>query len=102
MNGFILSIFGFFVLPVLKLILFIFFAYVIVSWLFTFQILKMNNPTARQIYSILSSVVEPIVAPFRRIIPPLGQFDMGFFFAFMAIYWIANYLIPGVIMPALA
>jgi len=101
-NGFLLSIFGFFVLPLLQLILLIFFAYVIVSWLFTFQILKMNNPTARQIYSILSSVVEPIVAPFRRIIPPLGQFDLAFIFAFMAIYWVRHYLIPGVIMPALA
>lgn len=102
MNDFIISIFGFFVLPVLKLILFIFFAYVILSWLFILQIVKPHNPTARQIYSILASVVEPIVAPFRRVIPPLGQFDMGFFFAAMLIYWITYYLIPGMIMPALA
>ena len=96
------SLIQFFVQPLLSLILLIFFVYVILSWLFTLNIVSSGNPTARQIYGILSSVVEPIVAPFRRIIPPLGNFDMGFFFAAMLLYWISRYLIPGVILPALS
>ena len=96
------SLIEFFVQPLLSLILLIFFVYVILSWLFTLNIVSPGNPTARQIYGILSSVVEPIVAPFRRIIPPLGNFDMGFFFAAMLLYWISRYLIPGIILPALS
>jgi len=96
------SLIEFFVQPLLSLILLIFFVYVILSWLFTLNIVSPSNPTARQIYGILSSVVEPIVAPFRRIIPPLGNFDMGFFFAAMLLYWISRYLIPGIILPALS
>lgn len=91
-----------FVQPILSLIFFIFIAYVIVSWLFTLNIVSPQNPTARRIYSILASVVEPIVSPFRKIIPPLGNFDMGFFFAAMLLYWVNGYLIPGVVLPALA
>jgi len=79
------SLITFFVLPLLNLVL----------------IASPHNPTVRQVYGILSSVVEPIVAPFRRIIPPLGNFDMGFFFAAMLLYWISRYLIPGIILPAL-
>lgn len=96
------SIIVMFVQPLLSLILLVFFAYVIVSWLFTLNIVSPQNQTARQIYSILGSVVEPIVAPFRKIIPPLGNFDMGFFFAAMLLYWISRYLIPGIVLPALA
>jgi YggT family protein len=95
------SIIVFFVQPVLWLILAIFFAYVILSWLFTLNIVQPHNQTARTIYSILASVVEPIVAPFRKIIPPLGNFDMGFFFAAMLLYWTYIFLIPKVVLPAL-
>jgi len=92
------SIIAFFVQPLLSLILLVFFAYVIISWLFTLNIVSPGNPTARQIYSILASVVEPIVAPFRRVIPPLGNFDMGFFFAAMLIYWVNSYVLPRLII----
>lgn len=95
------SIIAWFVQPILSLILLIFLAYVIISWLFVLNIVKPSNPTARQIYGLLSSVVDPIVAPFRKIIPPLGNFDMGFFFAAMLLYWSSQYLIPNIVMPAL-
>jgi len=61
------------------------------------NIVSPNNPTARQIYSLLSSVVDPIVGPFRKIIPPLGNFDMGFFFAAMSLYWIQQWLLPTIV-----
>ena len=95
------SIIAMFVIPVLSLILIIFFAYVVLSWLFVFNIVKPHHPVARQIFGFLSSVVEPIVSPFRRIIPPLGNFDTGFVAAFMVIYWSRYYLFPQLIYPAL-
>ena len=91
------SLITFFIAPLISLILFIFIIYVILSWLFTLNIVSPQNPTARQVYSILSSVVEPIVAPFRKLIPPLGNFDMGFYFAAMLLYWISRWLLPTIV-----
>ncbi len=88
------SIIEFFISPLLGLILFVFFGYVIMSWLFMLNIVSPNNPTARQIFSLLSSIVEPIVAPFRKLIPPLGNLDLAFFFAAMSLYWIQRFLLP--------
>jgi len=94
MNSLISSLIFFFILPLVHLILLVFLVYVILSWLFMLNIVPPHNPTARKIYSLLSSVVDPIVTPFRKIIPPLGNFDMGFFFAAMLLFWIQQYLIP--------
>ena len=90
-----------FVQPILSLILLVFFIYVILGYLFILNIVNPQNPTARQVYNILSSVVEPIVSPFRKIIPPLGRLDMGFFFAALLIIFINGTIIPGYILPAL-
>lgn len=31
-----------------------------------------------QVYSMLFEVTEPVVAPLRRVIPPVGMFDLSF------------------------
>jgi YggT family protein len=91
------SLITFFIMPLFSLIFFVFIIYVILSWLFMLNIVSPHNPTARQIFGLLSSVVNPIVAPFRKIIPPLGNFDMGFFFAAMLVLWINQWLLPMVV-----
>ena len=91
------SLITFFVMPIVSLILMIFFAYVILSWLFMLNIVSPNNPTARQVFRITSSVVDPIVAPFRKIIPPMGGWDLGFIFAAMSLYWINGWLLPRIV-----
>ena len=93
----IASLITYFIMPLISLILLVFLVYVILSWLFMLNIVSPSNPTARQIYSLLNSVVNPIVAPFRKIIPPLGNFDMGFFFAAMLLYWTNGYLLPQIV-----
>ena len=97
MNSLLASIIVFFVAPIIGLIIFIFIIYVIMSWLFILNIVPPHNPTARQVYGILSSVVDPIVGPFRRLIPPLGNFDMGFLFAFMLLLWTQRWVLPNIV-----
>ncbi len=94
----IASLITFFIMPLVSLILLVFLVYVILSWLFMLKIVSPSNPTARQIYGLLASVVDPIVTPFRKIIPPLGNFDMGFFFAAMLLYWANGYLLPRLVV----
>lgn len=92
------SLITFFIMPLISLILLVFFIYVILSWLFMLNIVSPNNPTARQVYGLLSSIVDPIVTPFRKIIPPLGNLDIGFFFAAMLLYWVNGYLLPRIVI----
>ena len=94
----IASLITFFLMPLVSLVLIVFLIYVILSWLFMLNIVSPNNPTARQVYGLLSSIVDPIVTPFRKIIPPLGNLDMGFFFAAMLLYWVNGYLLPRLVM----
>jgi len=77
--------------------MFVLIIYMILGWLFIFKIVNPANPTARQIYGILSSVVNPILAPVRKVVPPLGNFDMAFLLVFMVLYWSNGYLLPRIV-----
>ena len=44
--------------------------------------------------AILAAIVEPVLAPFRRIIPPIAGLDLSPVFALLAVEFI-NRLIPG-------
>ena len=52
-------------------------ATVVISWLAAFNIINYGNPYVRQINSILRTLTEPVLAPIRRILPPLGGLDFS-------------------------
>ena len=54
---------------------------VIVSWLL------MANPTAAQnpVWPIVNQLIEPLAAPLRRVIPPLGGLDLSVLVLFLGI-----------------
>jgi YggT family protein len=41
----------------------------------------------------LARITEPVLMPFRRIIPPLGMFDVSFLVAFVVLSLVVNTLI---------
>ena len=49
----------------------------ILSWLFAFDIINHRNRFVNQIAMFLDALTGPILAPFRRIIPPLGGLDIS-------------------------
>ena len=52
-------------------------ASVVMSWLFAFNIVNVQNPTVRQIAHGISRVTEPMLAPIRRILPSMGGLDLS-------------------------
>jgi YggT family protein len=44
------------------------------------------NPVRRVVFTL----TEPVLAPFRRIIPPVGMLDLSFLVAFIAVYLVVN------------
>jgi YggT family protein len=61
--------------------------YVVMSWIGS----GTYNPAAR----ILADIVEPVLAPFRRLIPTIGGLDISPVFAFIAIEFLNRALPSG-------
>lgn len=54
-----------------------------------------ENPTSplRPARRVLVAVTEPVLAPFRRIIPPVGMIDLSFIVAFVVVELIVQGLL---------
>jgi YggT family protein len=50
------------------------------------------NPVRR----VVIAVTEPVLAPFRRIIPPIGMFDVSFLVAFIVVEVIVTQVLSRV------
>ena len=58
---------------VISLLIYAFIGRAIISWLF---IAGVRNDLVIQLNYALGKLTEPIIAPLRRVIPPLGMFDI--------------------------
>ncbi len=65
---------------------FFIFAHFIMSWLISFQVLNVRQPLVSQIWYGLSRILEPIYAPIRRMLPPMGGMDLAPLVALIGIY----------------
>lgn len=53
-----------------------------------------NPPWGQQPFRLLLEITEPILAPLRRVIPPLGMFDISPIVAFVVLYFLQG-LVPS-------
>ena len=60
----------------------------IMSWLFAFDVINHRNRFVNQLASFLDAVTGPILAPFRKVIPPLGGLDITPIVALLAIHFL--------------
>jgi YggT family protein len=71
---------------VLDVVILVIFAHVIMSWLINFQVLNLRQPLVAQIWDGLSRLLEPLFAPVRRILPPMGGLDLAPLVVLIAVY----------------
>ena len=67
----------------------------ILSWLFAFDVINHRNRFVNQLADVLDRIVSPILAPLRRVIPPLGGVDITPIIALLLITGVMNYLLPA-------
>jgi YggT family protein len=67
----------------------------VVSWLIAFDIINLRNPTAYRVVRFLDRVTAPLLAPFRRIIPPIGGLDLTPVILIVIISGIQRFLLPA-------
>ena len=60
----------------------------ILSWLFAFDVINHRNRFVNQVAMFLDALTAPILAPFRKIIPPLGGLDITPIVALLAIHFL--------------
>lgn len=59
-----------------QLYLYIVLAYVIMSWLVSFNVISVRYGAWNQIWRILNQLTDPVFRPLRRIIPNFGGIDI--------------------------
>ncbi len=67
----------------------------VLSWLFAFDVINHRNRFVSQLADMLDRIVSPILAPLRRVIPPLGGVDITPIIALLLITGVMNYLLPA-------
>lgn len=78
---------------VLYFIVNIYYYAIIASIIMSFVMLFTGNMNPHQILRVIWQLTEPVMAPIRKIIPPIGGLDFSPIFIFIAIQLIQNFLI---------
>jgi len=80
------------IITVLDIYKWIVIAAVIVSWLTAFNVINQYNNFVRGLLRALYALTEPLFRPIRKIIPPMGGFDLSPIIVFVII-WFLQYSI---------
>jgi YggT family protein len=70
---------------------------VIVSWLIAFDVINIRNNVVRSLLHVLSALTDPVLAPIRRYVPPVGGLDLSFLVLLLLIQLIRSVLIPDLV-----
>ncbi len=88
--------FVFFILDaILGLLIFAMIASAILSWLVAFDVINLRNAFVYNVAKFLDAVTRPILAPFQKIIPPMGGVDISPIIAILVISGIQRFLLPA-------
>ena len=79
-------------LSIISLLTFIIFAWVIVSWLLAFNIINTRNNAVYQIVRALDAIIDPLVAPIRKVIPSLGGLDFSPVILLLALMFLQDWI----------
>ena len=77
----------------LSLLVFAMIASAILSWLVAFDVINLRNQFVYGIAKFLDAVTRPVLAPFQRFIPPLGNVDISPIIAILAISGFQNIIL---------
>lgn len=64
------------ILVILSIITWIIIIQAVLSWLVAFNVLSLQNPTVRSIWSGLERMTEPVYRPIRNILPSMQGLDL--------------------------
>jgi YggT family protein len=78
----------------LQVLMWLVIAQAILSWLIAFNVINTYNDFVRQLNYALNRIIDPLLAPIRRILPDFGGLDFSPMVLLLLI-WIAQRLLMG-------
>jgi YggT family protein len=86
---------------VLGLISIVLIVYVVISWLYAFDIVDRRNQFVRSVWEFCSRVTDPMLRPLRRLIPPIAGVDLSVLVLLLVIYLLqheVSYWVEGMLL----
>ena len=83
----------------IQLIVFAVIINAVLSWLVAFEVISRRNQMVYNIVNTLDAVTRPLLAPFRRFVPPLGGVDITPILLILVLQGIQRYLLPLALSP---
>ncbi len=81
------------IITIIDLYIYVIIAMVILSWLFAFNVVNMNNQFVRQIHHLIGQLTEPVLGRIRRFLPDLGGIDLSPIVLLLSLYFIKSLII---------
>jgi YggT family protein len=102
----LISIFFEVVRAILRLISTILIVYIVISWLFAFDVVSRRNQFVNTVWEFTRRLTDPMLRPLRRMIPPIAGVDLSVMVLLLALwlfgekitYWIESVLRGGPIL----
>ncbi len=102
----LLGIFFELVRVVLRLFSVVLIVYVVISWLFAFDVVSRRNPFVNAMWEFCRRVTDPVLRPLRRVIPPIAGVDLSVMVLLLVVwlagerltYWLESVLRGGPIL----
>ena len=96
--SFLQALYAYFIDPILSLLILAIIVNIILSWLINFNVINNRNQFVSIVWKVSHAIVEPVLRPIRRIIPPLGGLDFSPVFLFLLIQFIKGYIFEGLLL----
>lgn len=62
---------------IVQLFVVVLIVYVVISWLYAFDIVSRRNQFVYSVYEFARRITDPVLRPLRRIIPPIAGVDLS-------------------------
>ncbi len=83
---------------ILRIVMYIIFAQVILSWLIAFNIINLNTGPVRTIITAIDRMTAPMYRPIRRILPDFGGIDFSPLVILLIIGILRSKVLPGILL----
>jgi YggT family protein len=78
----------------LRLFSIVLIVYVVISWLYAFDVVSRRNAFVGSVWEFCRRVSDPVLRPLRRLIPPIAGVDLS-----VLVLLIVVYLVEGRVLP---
>ena len=87
---------------VLELMIWMIIASAILSWLIAFNVINTRNSFVYQVLRVLDGITQPVLWPFRKVVPPIGGIDITPVLAIIVLGAAERALVPWIFTPIIA